>query len=1590
MITDRKRILIVTVLVAMLLVALSFCVSYTPTAFASEDTRIEVSRIVATSNFIPPEYGIDVKTYFTYEMTEGVETNIPGFPNGGWYIKEGEVWKKYTDPKFVEGTYQYQVQLRIDNDSGDGYGNTHKLADNYAIIINGVEWTGDKVYDGGHYCFSTISSPEFTVTSIPMPLEFADSKEYDVPISFINAAINPFSVARGAVGGTQPRTFSKTSGPEWIQVSTDGTISGTPTTMGKNSNLVIRVTDANEDYKEITVAVDKTYESNVVSTIIATSDFTAPVYDATVIKEYNYFTLSKGEPAKVAKNMGSWYKKVDEDWEKYEEISFDEGTYRYSIQVRIDEPHGELCKFVNGAISATINGDTWTQNGETEVTESYHYLWILSPEYQVVKDENDVYVGGVRMQDGDYLATGATVTTTTEPQSGYAYYKDGNLELNDYSYEGLGYEFDSGYYAGIYAACSVSVTLIGENAFTLTESDSYGIYFADRDISLQGSGSLDITAEYGMCGCRCIDVDECSITINSTYDAGISEGVSISITSGSLKIVSEGDGICDMGSISISGGSLDVSGDSYGVYLDEDLTIEGGNVKIISENAFGITADNVMIYDGNVIVEAEQTGVYGKEKVEIRGGEVSVKAYNASAIDEDHWAIKGTLSVSGSLSIKATTHTAYTPGEYVAANHNTYDYVVIVAKEKHTITLVEGEGYTIAPRSGYSNKVEDGKDFEFKVEIKEGYTYLFFLHVEANGVDVEIDKNGFGIIKNITSDVTIEVKDVFKKSVNIYGVTLEDGDYLASGADATTKTQPASGGYAYLKDGTLYLSDFNNNNKVLNMGGEILAMFITIDELDIELIGENVLSYSEIGFGCIYSADSLYFTGDGSLVCSGSVGVSAKEIIIDGGTYTFTSPAVGICSLMAMEDIIIYNGAINIQTSNVGIFSQEGDVCIYGGDIDITAGKGGVVSNEANVYVDGGVLSINAETGIWALRDVSVSGGNITIVATEDGIASENEYVQFMGGKVSVTAGYDGIRAGEEIHLAFVELTIVATRNGASAKAFNYATGTFDVSSTNVDSDETYCAINSEFTSGGYETISASTEHNGTLGEFVLANLATYDRIVSKAPLAVINGIGLYEGDYLQNGATETTKDKPLSGGYAHVADGVLTLNDYVASGKGGNVGVGYALVNCLGLEIVLKGNNVLTQTDESSYGIVSLPNLYLHGNGSLTISGCYVAILPIGESAMIEDSTIRIYNCINGIAAMECDIYIKNADVTITASNFGILADSEDYACEITLDGSRLEVTSLTNSNEYCAVAPGLIIIGDVSAKASVNVGGELIDYNETYYGIYDYILILSTHVCGEGEFRLGKQATCTEDGWKNYYLCDCDRLYEDEDCTRLISDFSEWKEEGGKIASEGHDYGNWTSNGDDTHTRTCSVDSNHKENGTCSGGVATCTAKAICSTCNTAYGTMLTHSHGSEWLTDQNNHWNECACGDKANLNAHVDGNADGKCDTCNYTMSTVEEPETPGMEPEVPDAPVIPDSNENGNGENYQPPVEEIPQEPSTEIEEDQEEGLSGGAIAGIAVGATVGAVGLGVGGFAIFWFVIKKKSMAELLALLKIKK
>jgi len=60
------------------------------------------------------------------------------------------------------------------------------------------------------------------------------------------------------------------------------------------------------------------------------------------------------------------------------------------------------------------------------------------------------------------------------------------------------------------------------------------------------------------------------------------------------------------------------------------------------------------------------------------------------------------------------------------------------------------------------------------------------------------------------------------------------------------------------------------------------------------------------------------------------------------------------------------------------------------------------------------------------------------------------------------------------------------------------------------------------------------------------------------------------------------------------------------------------------------------------------------------------------------------------------------------------------------------------------------------------------------------------------------------------------------------------------------GHTFGEWTSNGDGTHSRKCTVDGcKGVETMACSGGNATCTEKAVCEYCGKAYGKLDSNNH-------------------------------------------------------------------------------------------------------------------------------------------------
>ena len=146
----------------------------------------------------------------------------------------------------------------------------------------------------------------------------------------------------------------------------------------------------------------------------------------------------------------------------------------------------------------------------------------------------------------------------------------------------------------------------------------------------------------------------------------------------------------------------------------------------------------------------------------------------------------------------------------------------------------------------------------------------------------------------------------------------------------------------------------------------------------------------------------------------------------------------------------------------------------------------------------------------------------------------------------------------------------------------------------------------------------------------------------------------------------------------------------------------------------------------------------------------------------------------------------------------------------------------------------------------------------------------------------------TCTQDGCKAHYSCFCGKNFEDADGKTEIADLAAW----GTIKAEGHKY-------------------------------------------------------NEEWKSDESNHWNECSCEDKTSISAHIDDNADNKCDVCGYDMAV--------QNTDNPDA--------SGNATNG-----------STGDSSNEGGGLGVGTVVAIVL---VAVVVLGIAGFSVYWFVIRKK-------------
>ncbi len=149
-------------------------------------------------------------------------------------------------------------------------------------------------------------------------MEFTYKEEFAIPVNKTEEAITSFSVASGVSSPDGTVVFAKESGPEWISVASDGTVSGTPSEAGTNTKLKISAVDNSLIPKYIEIPVGATYlkNRNKISQVTLISDIYDGVGYGRLISipnvskpgsETSFYIWSNADQWEWLKNdMGSW------------------------------------------------------------------------------------------------------------------------------------------------------------------------------------------------------------------------------------------------------------------------------------------------------------------------------------------------------------------------------------------------------------------------------------------------------------------------------------------------------------------------------------------------------------------------------------------------------------------------------------------------------------------------------------------------------------------------------------------------------------------------------------------------------------------------------------------------------------------------------------------------------------------------------------------------------------------------------------------------------------------------------------------------------------------------------------------------------------------------------------------------------------------------------------------------------------------------------------------------------------------------------------------------------------------------------------
>ena len=665
--------------------------------------------------------------------------------------------------------------------------------------------------------------------------------------------------------------------------------------------------------------------------------------------------------------------------------------------------------------------------------------------------------------------------------------------------------------------------------------------------------------------------------------------------------------------------------------------------------------------------------------------------------------------------------------------------------------------------------------------------------------------------------------------------------------------------------------------------------------------------YVETGASFVLAGGTIYACG----VQSGAQSAYGGGIYAEGGSVTMTGGAIRNCVV-----------STDYGASGGAIYAKAGSVTMSGGVISGCSAKdgGGILTSGCTVQITGGRIEnckasgcggglyISGHADQISVLDAAISGceakrgGGVALIGFAELELGENARITgckaaekddteagaieygaaiYMDLDSTYTVNYPGCflyaNGGRVEGTVYVGTNKIGTKNNYldSVKATNAIDHT-DGKPTTVFTGDVYCA--GDIRGGifhGSVTVTDSNGNMGTAWEKFCGNLSGGSFYKPVRTECHVSGGTFYGGLTLEKNAK--LSGKPMNTGSE------LTDKTNIPNPNGKPVTVTYAygaLGGTYATQIVQAGEAAIRPDDPIRGGYTfigwdkAIPATMPAEN--ITITARWKDIeKPTGEIIIGTDKWQEFLN------ELTSGLFFKDTqEVTINAAdNSGIVFVSYLVTDQ---DLSQEELVSLVYRayDEPFRIEPnGEYIVYVMLVDASLNI-----TYLRSDRLTLDNVQPVISGVENGKTYCGARTVTITEKYIDTVTVNGTTVELDESDSFRLapanggqkiiVADKAGNTTEMTVTVNDGHTYGEWTSNGDGTHTRKCTVDGcAGSETKDCSGGKATCRDKAKCAVCGKTYGELDAKNHAdlkhipakaATWVAEGNiEYWHCEGCG-------------------------------------------------------------------------------------------------------------------------------